>query len=356
MSKRRKGSTLPAALMATGLITILAGTSHAQAASAETKSVPVVGTFSYVVPERGTVMAGAIHQVTRVQGGTLVVWSLGPKGKDAEMIRTIRIGGDFNDGVSSVGPYLAKLADPASKTVLKPLALGNKCLCSDFTARQGNTFKAGELSVIYAVFPEVPASTSTVDLDLSGFGNFVPGVPISKDKPLTPTAKDAVPVLGTGWPAFPAEADIAKAIAEDEPKAVWDMSLRTGRADNSARVDDGKSQTTVDLASDVLFAFDSADLTGQANAGLALAADKVKAGKATAVTVTGYTDSTGADDYNLALSQRRAESVKAALTPLLPGVSITASGKGEADPVATNDNAEGQALNRRVSIVFEAGK
>ena len=98
------------------------------------------------------------------------------------------------------------------------------------------------------------------------------------------------------------------------------------------------------------------DLTDKAAAGISAAADRVKAGKAKTVTLTGHTDSTGADAYNLALSKRRADAVKGALTPLLPGVTINASGKGEAEPVASNDNAAGQALNRRVSIVFEEGK
>ena len=48
--------------------------------------------------------------------------------------------------------------------------------------------------------------------------------------------------------------------------------------------------------------------------------------------------------------------MRGALAGLVPGVQITATGKGEADPVASNDNAEGQALNRRVSIVFEGGR
>ena len=112
----------------------------------------------------------------------------------------------------------------------------------------------------------------------------------------------------------------------------------------------------MDLAADVLFAFDSAELTSAATSGLTLAAERIKAAKASSVTVTGYTDSTGPDAYNLTLSQRRAEAVRGALAGLVPGVQITATGKGEADPVASNDNAEGQALNRRVSIVFEGGR
>lgn len=300
-------------------------------------------------------MAGAVHQVTRISGGALVVWSVGSRSEPTTLLNLIRYGGDFNDNVSSVGPYLAKLADPASKTVLKPLVRDLRCLCSDFQTRTGD-FKPGELLVMYAVFPELPASSTTVDLDLTGFGSFVAGVPVGSDEPLAPASDQGIPVLGAGRPTFPTSDAVAQAVAQGKPPAVWDMSLHTGRADNSTRIEDGKHKTTVDLAADVLFAFNSADLTDKAAAGISAAADRVKAGKAKTVTLTGHTDSTGADAYNLALSKRRVDAVKGALTPLLPGVTINASGKGEAEPVASNDNAAGQALNRRVSIVFEEGK
>jgi flagellar motor protein MotB len=44
--------------------------------------------------------------------------------------------------------------------------------------------------------------------------------------------------------------------------------------------------------------------------------------------------------------------VAAAMKPLLPGVQLPVSGKGETDPVAPNDTVGGRSLNRRVSLVF----
>lgn len=75
--------------------------------------------------------------------------------------------------------------------------------------------------------------------------------------------------------------------------------------------------------------------------------------------VEGYTDSTGTDAHNQALSSRRAEAVRSALVTL--GVSrdrIDARGFGEAYPVAANDNASSRQLNRRVEILLsdENGK
>jgi outer membrane protein len=69
------------------------------------------------------------------------------------------------------------------------------------------------------------------------------------------------------------------------------------------------------------------------------------------VEIQGHTDSIGSVAYNLNLSQRRAEAVKAYL--IGKGVSasvLTAKGYGKAKPIASNDNAEGRAQNRRVAF------
>ncbi|WP_174803548.1 OmpA family protein [Martelella limonii] len=72
---------------------------------------------------------------------------------------------------------------------------------------------------------------------------------------------------------------------------------------------------------------------------------------ATNVDVNGYTDSTGSDAYNLKLSQERANAVAGAL--IQRGVSpqrLLPVGYGKANPVASNDTADGRAQNRRVEL------
>jgi outer membrane protein OmpA-like peptidoglycan-associated protein len=71
------------------------------------------------------------------------------------------------------------------------------------------------------------------------------------------------------------------------------------------------------------------------------------------VLVEGFTDSRGSDEYNQGLSERRADAVRSALLGF--GVSpdrIEARGYGEAFPVAGNDDAAGQQMNRRVEVVI----
>ena len=75
------------------------------------------------------------------------------------------------------------------------------------------------------------------------------------------------------------------------------------------------------------------------------------------VLVEGHTDSTGSDSYNLELSDRRANAVRAALID--KGVSsdrVATRGYGEAYPVAGNDTAAGRQLNRRVEIIISDSK
>ncbi len=69
--------------------------------------------------------------------------------------------------------------------------------------------------------------------------------------------------------------------------------------------------------------------------------------------IIGHTDSDGSDDDNLDLSQRRAESVKAALVDDFGIVAnrLTVEGKGETEPVAENNRPEEKAANRRVEFV-----
>jgi OOP family OmpA-OmpF porin len=67
--------------------------------------------------------------------------------------------------------------------------------------------------------------------------------------------------------------------------------------------------------------------------------------------VEGHTDSVGNDDYNLKLSQRRADSVRKYLVDKgVPAARLEAKGYGEAQPVADNKTADGRAQNRRVVL------
>ncbi|RQS03550.1 OmpA family protein [Burkholderia sp. Bp9002] len=110
----------------------------------------------------------------------------------------------------------------------------------------------------------------------------------------------------------------------------------------------------VNLAGDALFATGLATLTPTARATLdALLARQADAAF-TRVSVTGYTDSVGSDASNLALSRRRAQAVAGYLKSHgLNARTVAVTGRGSADPVASNAMADGRASNRRVEISLE---
>lgn len=71
------------------------------------------------------------------------------------------------------------------------------------------------------------------------------------------------------------------------------------------------------------------------------------------VLIEGYTDSVGSEDYNQGLSERRADSVKSYLAGQgIGSIRLSASGKGESEPVASNDSAAGRQQNRRVEVII----
>jgi len=101
----------------------------------------------------------------------------------------------------------------------------------------------------------------------------------------------------------------------------------------------------------VNFATDSAAIDPASAVVLDVAADQLRSRPNVSVVVEGHTDSTGSDAYNQALSQRRADSVlKYLVRKGVPAQRLTARGFGEANPVASNDTAEGRAMNRRVAL------
>ena len=71
------------------------------------------------------------------------------------------------------------------------------------------------------------------------------------------------------------------------------------------------------------------------------------------VTITGHTDNVGNADTNLLLSNERAKAVKQYLIGRnIEAARISVAGKGDADPIASNDNEEGRTRNRRIEFTL----
>lgn len=95
-----------------------------------------------------------------------------------------------------------------------------------------------------------------------------------------------------------------------------------------------KAPEKVTFSADTLFAYNKADLKAEGEAALDELVSKIAGVDVEVILTTGYADRIGSDKFNLELSQRRAESVKAYLVSKGVDASlIQAEGKGEADPV-----------------------
>jgi outer membrane protein OmpA-like peptidoglycan-associated protein len=104
--------------------------------------------------------------------------------------------------------------------------------------------------------------------------------------------------------------------------------------------------------SDVLFDTGSYTLKPGAREKLAKISGILLAHPGLTLQIEGHTDSVGTDEFNQELSERRADSVRDFLAEQgVPASSMTAKGFGKAQPVASNDTAEGRQRNRRVELV-----
>lgn len=121
------------------------------------------------------------------------------------------------------------------------------------------------------------------------------------------------------------------------------------------RVGDGIKITLSE--SIVNFAFDSSDLTAAAKTNLDKLAQVLVNNPDTNINIYGHTDSKGSDSYNMSLSERRANSVKAYLMGKgIASSRLYAKGEGESMPVASNDTDAGRAKNRRVEFAITANE
>lgn len=131
-----------------------------------------------------------------------------------------------------------------------------------------------------------------------------------------------------------------------------EAELRAQLGANVGLVNTG-SQLVVTLPQDILFATDSATLSGSLQNDLVAVAASLNRYPDTTVNVIGHTDNTGEAGYNQSLSERRAAAVGSVL--INAGVApsrVRTIGRGEDAPVASNLTAEGRQQNRRVEIII----
>jgi len=201
---------------------------------------------------------------------------------------------------------------------------------------------------------------------LQGFASDAGAVEDGAD-PIIPSAahEKAVAALKTMGPdrgAKPISSRSVAILGIPSKKIIAGVSdLKTILKDLGAK--ETPTEFQIELSGDVLFDFDKTDILPDAEAILMKVVGVILASKSPTVIISGHTDAKGSEDYNLKLSKRRADSVKAWLVSKggIQSEIIQTAGFGKARPIAPNarpdgsDDPQGRQKNRRVEIKISKG-
>jgi OOP family OmpA-OmpF porin len=156
-------------------------------------------------------------------------------------------------------------------------------------------------------------------------------------------AKPAAPVAAPVAPSAPAAAPAASATAPTPAPASIPVVVPAAQ--------------NVTYKADSFFDFDQSAVKPEGQAALRNLLSQAKGATIEQIRIEGHTCSTGPEKYNMALSLRRAEAVKAFLVKEgVPADKIVTEGFGESQPAASNNTSEGRSRNRRVEVEFAGSR
>jgi len=194
--------------------------------------------------------------------------------------------------------------------------------------------------------------------------NAVTSAQIANEKILTAQAKEEI-ANGTAQ----RQAVLMQARERESQRSADQAGEANRQADASAQRVDSLEAELADLKvqkterglvltlGDVLFDTGQATLKSSSYGTLDRLATALREKSARKVLIEGHTDNVGSDESNQGLSERRAQSVQSALMQRdVARSQITAMGKGENFPIASNDSADGRQSNRRVELIFTEGQ
>jgi outer membrane protein OmpA-like peptidoglycan-associated protein len=148
------------------------------------------------------------------------------------------------------------------------------------------------------------------------------------------------------------EAELQNASAQRAKARLDARDAQIAQLKNSLNAKQTERGTLVTFG-DVLFDYNKAELKPGAQGDIGKLAAFLQQNPDRKAIVEGYTDSTGSAAYNQTLSERRANSVRAALVRMgVDPTRIVAQGYGKEYPVADNSSNSGRAMNRRVEVTI----
>ena len=130
-----------------------------------------------------------------------------------------------------------------------------------------------------------------------------------------------------------------------------EAELRQSMQGTGVEVQRQGDQIKLIMPGNITFATDSSEIVSNFYAPLNNLASSFKQFNQNTIEIVGFTDSTGSRQYNMDLSQRRAQSVATYLTAQgVDGTRLSTRGAGPDQPIASNATADGRAQNRRVEV------
>ncbi len=173
----------------------------------------------------------------------------------------------------------------------------------------------------------------------------------------------ALLLLFIAW-ASPEPVAVAQEQTKEISGKVLDLVFRVedlGGKVQDLQVKETSQEIRIELAADVLFDFDKADILPKAQEALKQAATIIRENAKGTVRVEGHTDAKGSDAYNQKLSERRAAAVKTWFTDKegIRNAEFSTAGFGAKRPKVSNtkpdgsDDPEGRQQNRRVEIIVK---
>lgn len=207
--------------------------------------------------------------------------------------------------------------------------------------------RAGSAAQDGSALPATPSAAQAATPPATQDGAAQPPAPSASTSAASAPPPAAVPAPAATPATVPAQAPSAPGTA-DAATAAADLPLAQRLAALTPDADSSGARITLE---DLIFEPGTATFAAGAEIGLARVAGWLAAAPAQAVRIEGHTDATGSPEANLSLSLRRAEAVRDALVARgVAAARIVVSGEGAAEPVASNDDAQGRARNRRVVV------
>jgi len=248
--------------------------------------------------------------------------------------------------------------------------LARRSDAADFAAPQLQRAvdKLGELEAIWPSKPKSEKAWSALALETARLGHEARTLAVQRAEEARLAEEEQA--RQSVVHASEAEAEKARRTAEEAQREA--ESARLAEEETRRRVEQAKAKLQASLSaimntrrdarglvvnlSDVLFDFGKADLHADARESLAKVAGVLLGYPLPAqLTIEGHTDSVGSDEFNMALSQKRAEAVRDYLikSGIGPDMIVATRGYGKSRPIASNDTEEGRSRNRRVEIIVD---